>query len=262
MKYAFLILEPKKNDASKMVRHVLCSQSEEDRDEWVNALMYYVSLDPEPGTMQAPADKSRAKRLQRRQNQDSATTTLKVPTTQQLPGTGAVQTDQETIGIRYDHMAAGKQPTVLVKDANRQSTWSQGSQDDAPRVVENRMTRSPDPRNDLRQPVPTVPVRSPYRAPISAPMNGAPITDESVWSTQREEERRREEKRLKKRSMWGFLNKGRIGCGLTNWKILGVDRHQMRFNLLLRRPPPCSGVVSLVSHCGMQSRSHRRWEWE
>jgi RalA-binding protein 1 len=192
MRYAFLILEPKRNDASKMVRHVLCSQSDEDRDEWINALLYYVALDPEPS--QGPSEKaSRGKRLQRRQQDHDST-----------PSDSATGTpidtpvDGELISIRYDHMASGKRPSTAKDDSSLRSPTFP---DDASRL----MPRSPD--NRLERP--NVPQRSPYRAPISGPINGAPITDEAAWSsTQREEERRREEKRAKKRSIWGLLSKG------------------------------------------------------
>jgi hypothetical protein len=215
MKFAFLILEPKRNDASKMVRHVLCSQSDEDRDEWINALLYYVALDLEPVTVTHSSEKiSRGKRLQRRQSDASAITAL----ASQSNAPENAQVELETIGVRYDQTAAGKRPTTSANEASRpttsafethrQTTWPQ-VQDDGSRGIDRRMARSPDLRNDVRQAAPVIPLRSPYRAPISAPMNGGPITDDSAWSSaQREEERRREEKRAKKRSVWSFLSKG------------------------------------------------------
>ena len=202
MKFAFLILEPKRNDASKMVRHVLCSQSDEDRDEWIQALLFYVALEASPISgpqTQAEKPASRGKRLQRR-GTDQETVTHSDPTSP-TSLLDTPQNDADIIGIRYDQMAAGKRPTVGPGENKRQSSWSQ---DDPPRGVESRRARSPDPRPI----VPLVPVRSPYRGAISGPMNGAPITDDAAWnSAQREEERRREEKRAKKRSVWGFLSK-------------------------------------------------------
>ena len=41
-RHAFLILEPKKKDSSALVRHVLCAESDEERDIWVDALLQYV----------------------------------------------------------------------------------------------------------------------------------------------------------------------------------------------------------------------------
>lgn len=203
MKYAFLILEPKRNDATKMVRHVLCSQSDEDRDEWINALLYYVSFDPGPSGPTMGEKVSRGKKLQRRQQDQDTLTTSVTPTEPTASSSDNQQSESDIIGMRYDQMAPGKRPTTISSNSevNRQSTWSQGSQDDS-RGVDNRLGRTP-------QPMPTVPQRSPYRTPISGPMNGTPIIDDTIWnSAQREEDRRREEKRAKKRSVWGFLSKG------------------------------------------------------
>lgn len=43
-RHAFLILEPKKKDSSSLVRHVLCAESDEERDAWVDALLQYVDF--------------------------------------------------------------------------------------------------------------------------------------------------------------------------------------------------------------------------
>ncbi|KAG0204588.1 hypothetical protein BGX28_003527 [Mortierella sp. GBA30] len=53
-RHAFLILEPKKGqtvvDAKKnpnsVIRHVLCAETDQERDDWVEALMLYVGKDP------------------------------------------------------------------------------------------------------------------------------------------------------------------------------------------------------------------------
>ena len=51
-RHAFLILEPKRKDSSSLVRHVLCAESDMERDQWVEALLQYVdykdSDDDEP----------------------------------------------------------------------------------------------------------------------------------------------------------------------------------------------------------------------
>ena len=48
-RHAFLILEPKKKDSSSIVRHVLCAENDEERDEWVMALLQYIGQPaPEP----------------------------------------------------------------------------------------------------------------------------------------------------------------------------------------------------------------------
>ncbi|KAM3414638.1 hypothetical protein BST61_g9797 [Cercospora zeina] len=46
-RHAFLILEPKKKDSSALVRHVLCAESDAERDQWVDALLHYVDWQEE-----------------------------------------------------------------------------------------------------------------------------------------------------------------------------------------------------------------------
>ncbi|KAG5929471.1 hypothetical protein E4U53_002437, partial [Claviceps sorghi] len=41
-RHAFLILEPKKKDASAHVKHVLCAESDAERDLWVDALLQWI----------------------------------------------------------------------------------------------------------------------------------------------------------------------------------------------------------------------------
>ena len=47
-RHAFLVQEPKKKDSSTFVRHVLCAESDADRDEWVAALLHYVEATDTP----------------------------------------------------------------------------------------------------------------------------------------------------------------------------------------------------------------------
>jgi RalA-binding protein 1 len=47
-RHAFLVLEPKKKDSNSLMKHVLCAESDTERDEWVEALLRYV--DGQPGT--------------------------------------------------------------------------------------------------------------------------------------------------------------------------------------------------------------------
>lgn len=41
-RHAFLVLEPKKKDAGAHVKHVLCAESDQERDQWVDALLRWI----------------------------------------------------------------------------------------------------------------------------------------------------------------------------------------------------------------------------
>ncbi|KAI6249858.1 putative Rho-type GTPase-activating protein 2 [Erysiphe necator] len=42
-RHAFLILEPKRKESSSVIRHVLCAESDSERDQWVEALCQYIN---------------------------------------------------------------------------------------------------------------------------------------------------------------------------------------------------------------------------
>ncbi|KAL2421199.1 GTPase-activating protein BEM3 [Exophiala dermatitidis] len=51
-RHAFLILEPKRKDSNSHVRHVLCAESDAERDEWVETLLHYIDERPEESKSQ------------------------------------------------------------------------------------------------------------------------------------------------------------------------------------------------------------------
>lgn len=61
-RHAFLIEVPKKKDSTSFIRHVLCAESDADRDQWVAALLHYVDVDgsKEPDSPAALNDASPA----------------------------------------------------------------------------------------------------------------------------------------------------------------------------------------------------------
>lgn len=44
-RHAFLILEPKKKDPNSVTKHVLCAESDEERDQWVDALLRWIDYE-------------------------------------------------------------------------------------------------------------------------------------------------------------------------------------------------------------------------
>jgi RalA-binding protein 1 len=63
-RHAFLVLEPKKKDSASLVRHVLCAESDEERDAWVAALLLWVEKkDGKSSSQSTTSDVSRASRM-------------------------------------------------------------------------------------------------------------------------------------------------------------------------------------------------------
>jgi RalA-binding protein 1 len=66
-RHAFLILEPKRKDSSNHMRHVLCAESDQERDAWVEALLHYVDQIASPLVSRKPdsLNATRSPRLQK-----------------------------------------------------------------------------------------------------------------------------------------------------------------------------------------------------
>lgn len=107
-RHAFLILEPKKKDSNSHVKHVLCAESDRERDHWVEALLQWIDFrdgeESEPPSArgadrQTPttSDRQNASKMKKSGNrvhhQQSESDTL--------------------IGVRYDATQAGDAPTGI-----------------------------------------------------------------------------------------------------------------------------------------------------
>lgn len=102
-RHAFLILEPKRKDSNSLVRHVLCAESDEERDAWVDALLQYVdyrSEDEEVGRgipiTRSDISAPRSPRVQRSQNEPR--TSSRGPHAQYLDAVRSVGYEQTIAG--------------------------------------------------------------------------------------------------------------------------------------------------------------------
>lgn len=103
-RHAFLILEPKKKDPNSLTKHVLCAESDRERDQWVDALIRWIDYrDPEdedhPKKDHA-YDRNGAERNSKKKNQGQA---------KQQPQQ-AVGQDENLIGVSYEATKQGDAP--------------------------------------------------------------------------------------------------------------------------------------------------------
>lgn len=108
-RHAFLILEPKKKDSTSLVRHVLCAESDEERDAWVDALLQYVDFrdDEEPHlARQAQVLKTEAPRSPRPQKSmnDLRGSTGNTPT--------QARSVDQVRAVQYSETVAGDAPMM------------------------------------------------------------------------------------------------------------------------------------------------------
>lgn len=209
-RHAFMILEPKRKDSSTFVRHVLCAESDEERDDWVLALLQYVDFKDEEDE-EAPAHHNRTNSAgsghvngskSKKKNAASARN-------QSTPDLA----DDGLRGVSYETTKAGNVPVGV-----RQK---------------NSGTPSPPTYGYERDPL----AQLPQSKNISAPKNAQVIQDSSSWGNRQnmlapagQDERIKQ----KKRSFFGFGPKPRVSTDMqdtsandsnTNLSQLAYEQH-------------------------------------
>ena len=155
-RHAFLILEPKRKDSNSHVRHVLCAESDAERDVWVEALLHYVDGqggDERPRPPLSHSDSGSNKRLKKhgQKKEDGMTDSPETETFNELRAVG------------YESTVAAQAPVIQI-------------------VSEQRPTDSPSPTTSSTQSS----VRTPgshVSKPISGPSNGVKIEDAGAWGS-------------------------------------------------------------------------------
>ncbi|RAK82474.1 GTPase-activating protein BEM3 [Aspergillus fijiensis CBS 313.89] len=185
-RHAFLILEPKKKDSTALVRHVLCAESDEERDTWVDALLEYVDARSEdkdgtystPLKAQTPVGKSAVNA--------PAKSRLFANTSYKKQNKSLENSDVEGLdivqGFSYDD-AVPAEPPVIGPSKDKQAPKS-------PLVFSGSSTDSQDASQDYGQSSAKI---------ISGPTNGAVIQDAGAWGN-----KTATSVKEKKRSIWGF----------------------------------------------------------
>ncbi|KAK5990921.1 GTPase-activating BEM3-like protein [Cladobotryum mycophilum] len=181
-RHAFLILEPKKKDSSNHVKHVLCAESDVERDMWVETLLQWIDhrdSNEEPTSAKLnPHD-----RPVHGQNALSGGKPKKVVQVKTHHSSGS----DTLIGVRYDSTHAGETP--------------QGAPGNRPRTAGG-LDQHPT-GADLQQKI------------ISGPKDGQIISDSAAWGNRvvptptHPTHPTNDEKKQRKRSFFGFGAKAR-----------------------------------------------------
>ncbi|EEA20826.1 Rho GTPase activating protein [Talaromyces marneffei ATCC 18224] len=175
-RHAFLILEPKKKDTSALVRHVLCAESDAERDSWVDALLHYVEIPS------SEDEKVNAKSSNGTKHATSNTKPRLFPAGSKKGNKGTESPDidvQDSVqSFKYDDAVPAEPPVFggMVDEASRGSPTS----------------------ND--HVIPDA-INAGYNNPkiISGPTNGTVIQDVGAWGNKAPTSVKE-----KKRSIWGF----------------------------------------------------------
>lgn len=178
-RHAFLVLEPKKKDTSAHVKHVLCAESDQERDQWVDALLRWIDYrdSNEDESSLKPGTHGHGS-----QAHGSGANTKKKMHGQGKPLDPRNESQDALIGMSYDTVKQGDLPDGA--PPRRRGTAS-------PELVEK-------------------PASSLYM--ISAPRDPHIISDSSMWGSKTSllpPGPSVEEKKQRKRSFFGFGPKTR-----------------------------------------------------
>lgn len=171
-RHAFLIAEPKRNNSGAAVRHILCAESDEERDEWVSALFEYVNGQP------LNAEKPRPTIMK----SDSASSKF-----------SSFQSRHQTSTIEEE--AASESNPTDPSDALQALSYEDTAPAPAPAnmpLFKKKKDKEP------ASPVPTI-----QNLTISGPSNANIIQDASAWGNKAPDSPKAQGKEQRKRSIWG-----------------------------------------------------------
>jgi RalA-binding protein 1 len=178
-RHAFLILEPKKKDPNSVTKHVLCAESDRERDQWVETLLRWIDY-------KDPDDEDPPKRDQAHDRHVSATHAAHAKRRTQNHGKQVQQhpndSEDTLIGVSYEATKPGDLPDGAPSRSKNSSGHEQDSQ--------HGKTMSSQPGFS-----------------ISAPKDMQVITDNQPWGSKLGmglAPPNQEEKKARKRSFFGF----------------------------------------------------------
>lgn len=215
-RHAFGILEPKRKDSSSHVRHVLCAESDAERDAWVQALVCYVERDPEDEQLkQASVSSIDSGSSKKWPSQRKDRSTSDSPQSATFDG---LQT------VSYDDTVAASPPVVHI-------------------LPDKRVTESPSPPN-TSIPSSSGAQKSVVSKPISGPSNGAKIHDVGAWGNKPLAPPQALDREHKKRSIWGFHNKQSLDAITThsNESALSLTQTQQQYYERISNVKPAFGL--------------------
>lgn len=117
-RHAFLILEPKKKDPSSLTKHVLCAESDRERDQWVDTLLQWIDYrDPDdeddvPVATKREPDRQQGSHDGARPGGSSASKKKHGPgkKQRQQQQNSSVDSKDTLIGMSYETVQAGETP--------------------------------------------------------------------------------------------------------------------------------------------------------
>ncbi|CAK7205903.1 Rho GTPase activating protein [Sporothrix eucalyptigena] len=209
-RHAFLILEPKKKDPTALTKHVLCAESDHERDQWVDSLLRWIDYrdeddddaPPAPGTMDPDRPQS-----------SNDTRPSGAVATKKKYGQGKKQQQKQ--------QSSPQQPQSNSKDGLIGVSYETTQQGETPHGAPGNRQRRNSQDSDLPH---TMSSQSPYA--ISAPHDPQVISDSSAWGSRGMlgaglAPPTVDEKKARKRSFFGFGAKTRTSSDGPSDSLFG-----------------------------------------
>lgn len=227
-RHALLILEPKRKDSTSHVRHILCAESDTERDAWVEALFSYVDGYQRDENVKKPSlssNESGSGKVSGPLKKSSLKSDGSVGDSPQSEAFDGLQT------VSYDNTVAAQPPTVHM-------------------MPDHRFSESPTPpENDLHPQAGTQKYQTPMT--ISGPSNGARIQDVGAWGNKPLTISQIKDKEHKKRSIWGFREKhpSDLATNHSNESSLSLAQQHYYDRTTSVRPVFGMQLSEAVEHC-------------
>jgi RalA-binding protein 1 len=187
-RHALCINEPKRNGG--FIRHILCAESDEERDEWVEALLQYVGASPvekDKGRKSSKKDETSSNRMSSKtsRNKDAA---RENSIHSNLPEEPEPDETEGLQSVNYEDTLPAQQPSRSMSSAMSIANQPEPSSPQLDATAQN-MGRLQGPKI------------------ISGPTNGGVIQDAAQWGFKTPESPKAKEKEPRKRGIWGFREK-------------------------------------------------------
>lgn len=225
-RHAFLIRQPKRKDSNSFMDHVLCAESDAERDSWVAALLCYVEGSGSDSAS-SPAVAT---------NDSGSHKLVLPPKKNSLKETGLADSPEsenfESLqAVPYEETKPAQAPRVRV-------------------TPDPRPTESPSPSTSGSQP--SIRASSAQPKAISGPQNGAKISDVGAWGNKPIAAPLTNPKEQKKRSIWGFRDKNPsdIGVQHPNDSNLSLTQQQYQEQITNVKAAFGASLVDAVESCG------------
>lgn len=221
-RHAFIIQEPKRKDSTSFVDHVLCAESDAERDAWVDALLFHVNANSRPPLSQTESGSQRTMAPSKKNSLKKEALSADSPDS---------ETFESLQAVPYENTQAALAPLVQI-------------------TPDPHPTESPSPTTSGSQP--SIRAPSAQSKPISGPQNGAKISDVGAWGNKPMAPPLSFPKEQKKRSIWGFRDKmaAEVGASHSNDSNLSWTQQQYQEQITNVKAAFGATLAEAVEYCG------------